>query len=136
MGKNRKSSNDEKAKARILLALLFPSAFAMPGGEKKPLKIGIDKDIYARAKPIAPGLTRRILNSTMMNYVTDGHYLTRLLEGAARVDLDGNCSGVVTAHEAAKAIEQAELRRARARQINAEKKAAMLERKKKRANQQ
>lgn len=100
MGKNRRSSNEEIEKARLLLSVIFPAAIMPVGTSKKILKVGIGDDIYRKVKPIAPGLSRRILGSTLQHYTQAANYLAGMKPGAVRVDIDGNPAGVVTDEQA------------------------------------
>ena len=52
----------------------------------RPLKIGIDRDIMERC----PAIGRTERNVILRLYTSRAAYLQSLVEGAARVDLDGN----------------------------------------------
>jgi hypothetical protein len=60
------------------------------------LKVGIAADIRARC----PAVERRVLSVALGAYARRVMYLQSLVEGAARVDLDGNPAGEVTAKDA------------------------------------
>ena len=62
----------------------------------RPLKVGIAADIPARC----PAVERRVLSVALSAYARRVMYLQSLVAGAARVDLDGNPAGEVTARDA------------------------------------
>jgi ProP effector len=97
---------------RLILNAAFPNAFKDFGEVKVPLQIGITNVVYDRLKPTVPGISRRLLSMTLSNYTAGYKYLQAVVEGATRVDIDGEPAGVVTAREAANAIEVAKRRRA------------------------
>jgi ProP effector len=72
------------------LAALFPNCFHQPC---EPLKIGIHNDIIARQPELRPSL----LASALKSYTRSLRYLEALKAGAARIDLEGNPVGTVTA---------------------------------------
>ena len=72
------------------LAELYPSCFRQP---RQPLKIGIHNDIVARHPELRPSLITRALKT----YTRSLGYLETLTAGAARIDLEGNPVGTVTA---------------------------------------
>jgi ProP effector len=84
-----------------LLARQFPQAFTI-GHQRWPLKIGIHEDLVARAT----GLSNNQILKALHRYTSDISYLRVMVEGAARVDLDGNSAGTVTARQAAFAKKQ------------------------------
>ena len=85
---------------RALLAAHFPACFVPKGAPtKQPLKIGIYRDIRARL----PELAARRLTAALNDYTKGAKYWTALVEGAVRIDLDGNPAGEVSADEAAHA---------------------------------
>jgi ProP effector len=79
------------------LAECFPQTFVL---EKhlphQPLKVGIAADIPARC----PDLGRRTLGVALRYYVSRVMYLQGMVTGAARIDLDGNPAGEVSAEDA------------------------------------
>ena len=83
------------ARMREELVAAFPAAFAPKGQAKKPLKVGIFKDIIAR-RPYKPWHLGKVLD----DYTRGPTYLQAVIEGAERVDLDGNVVGTVTASQA------------------------------------
>jgi ProP effector len=83
-----------------LLCERFPGTFARDSAGRQPLKRGIDSDLVARLDGISRSAIKRVLGA----YVASPEYRARLIEGAVRIDLDGNPAGVVTAGEAAYAL--------------------------------
>jgi ProP effector len=77
------------------LAERWPKAFHTYQVRRVPLKIGIDVDIIATC-----AITLFELRAAMRSYTGNIGYLLASKEGVARVDLDGNPAGVVTAKEA------------------------------------
>ena len=85
----------DAALARLTEA--FPQTFVLEKYRPhRPLKVGIAADIPARC----PALTRRELGAALSAYAQRVMYLQGLVAGAARVDLDGNPAGEVTARDA------------------------------------
>lgn len=83
---------------RQRLAELYPAVFAPQGKPPTaPLKIGIHIDLRARHRDLASLAT---LAATMRRITREPAYLALLIEGAVRVDLDGNPAGIVTAQQA------------------------------------
>jgi sRNA-binding protein len=75
----------------------FPQTFVLEKYRPhRPLKIGIAADIPARC----PELERGALSVALSVYARRVMYLQSLVAGAARVDLDGNPVGEVSAGEA------------------------------------
>jgi ProP effector len=101
-----------------LLAATWPRCFSAPLSGRRPLKVGIGKEITAAAEG---AITPEELDAALRLYTTQKGYLQKLREGAHRVDLDGNPAGMVTADHAARArryierIEQRQSARVRAR---------------------
>ncbi|MBO0735426.1 MAG: ProQ/FinO family protein [Alphaproteobacteria bacterium] len=90
----------ERNKATIAeLVQHFPSCFVIDKQRKRPLKIGIDRDIQARL----PQLTHKRLGAGLRFYTSDINYLKRMSAGAQRVDLSGEPVGEVTEAEAREA---------------------------------
>jgi ProP effector len=83
-------------KIRDTLIERWPDCFRGPEQAKLPLKTGIHRDI----KAIAPELSSRDLGTAIAYYVNDYKYRQAMIEGAARVDLDGNAAGIVTKDQA------------------------------------
>ncbi|MDE2426286.1 MAG: ProQ/FinO family protein [Elusimicrobia bacterium] len=82
---------------RALLVDKFPACFKARGEPKRLLKIGISKDIKARY----PEMSNRAIASAVGDYVRGPTYLRNFVEGAVRIDLDGNEAGLVTAEQVA-----------------------------------
>jgi ProP effector len=79
------------------LAEAFPQTFVLEKYRPHwPLKVGIAAAIPARC----PALEWRVLKMALTAYTGRIMYLRGLVEGAARVDLDGNPAGEVTAGDA------------------------------------
>jgi len=79
------------------LAEAFPQTFVLEKYRPhRPLKVGIAADIRARC----PAVERRVLSVVLSVYTRRVMYLQSLVEGAARVDLDGKAAGTVTARDA------------------------------------
>ncbi|OGT45839.1 MAG: hypothetical protein A3E83_00485 [Gammaproteobacteria bacterium RIFCSPHIGHO2_12_FULL_41_20] len=84
-----------------LLKAHFPCCFKDPN-EIQPLKVGIKQDLVKRLG----GLEDVVINDkacmikSLNYYVNTIAYHKRVLVGTARVDLDGNAVGMVTAEEA------------------------------------
>ena len=88
------------------LAEAFPQTFVLEKHRPhRPLKVGIAADIPARC----PALDRRELGVALGAYTRRVMYLKGLVAGAARVDLDGNPAGEVTARDAECATKLAEI---------------------------
>jgi ProP effector len=62
----------------------------------RPLKVGIGIDLRARCPELDPPALRAVLNT----YTRRVMYLEAMVAGAARIDLDGNPAGEVTARDA------------------------------------
>ena len=84
---------------RETLAAAFPNCFAPKGADKRPLAIGINKEIMAAMPEL--GFLR--LSNALGDYTSGPTYLCHVVEGARRIDLNGEPRGVVTAEEAAHA---------------------------------
>jgi sRNA-binding protein len=88
--------NQAATAAITLLAETFPRCFSVYEGRRRPLKIGIHKDILAA---VDGALTPLELSKALRAYCANGAYLHSSREGAQRIDLDGNPAGIVTAEE-------------------------------------
>jgi sRNA-binding protein len=81
----------------LTLRQKFPHAFArLSDCRRRPLKVGIHLDIQAALPDLDPIEISRALRY----YVSDIRYHRGCIEGAERIDLDGNAAGTVTAAEA------------------------------------
>jgi ProP effector len=75
----------------------FPAAFAdLNDRRRQPLKVGIHADIVAAL----PELDAAAIRCAMRFYVCGFRYQYSVVEGAARIDLNGNAVGIVSADEA------------------------------------
>jgi sRNA-binding protein len=84
-----------------LLCERFPGAFARDPAGRAPLKRRIDRDLVAR---LDGAVSRSALKRALGVYTAGPEYRAKLTEGAARIDLDGNAAGAVTASEAEYAL--------------------------------
>jgi ProP effector len=91
---------DAIAAAIALLAERWPKCFAVYEGRRRPLKLGIHKDILAA---VDGALTPLELGRALGAYCSNKVYLSNTRTGAWRLDLDGNPAGIVTADEEAHA---------------------------------
>jgi sRNA-binding protein len=91
-----------------LLAQLCPSCFYVARQERRPLKIGIRRDLAA----LDLGMDRPELDSALAWYVNGIGYLQSLRVGADRIGLDGAAAGVVSETDEADAREKLAARRA------------------------
>lgn len=83
--------------ALALLAEEYPHCFVLEQYlPHRPLKVGIDHDLAKRC----PALSRRERGVALQFYTSRIMYLQGLVEGAGRVDLDGNVCGEVTTTDA------------------------------------
>lgn len=73
----------------------WPECFLLPGCPKLPLKIGIHKDILAACIPDS-----WLLRAMLDDYTGGRTYLQEIVEGAARIGLDGLPAGTVSKAEA------------------------------------
>jgi ProP effector len=83
--------------ALVLLCELFPKAFVRYEARRRPLKIGIHRDLQVA---LADAITDIELGCALRLYVANRVYRSRLVAGAARIDLDGNPAGTVSAEHA------------------------------------
>jgi len=85
--------------ARPIISMLcekFPHAFFMFEQRRRPLALGIHKEVALAM----PTLTKEQISAAMRSYVANIAYCRACREGAARVNLMGHEVGVVTAAEA------------------------------------
>jgi sRNA-binding protein len=88
------ATSKSQARAHAAIAQLserFPAVFTQTG--RRPLKIGIHGEL------LALGFDRKLVVVALRSYCGSSGYLSALREGAARVGLDGQPTGVVTAEE-------------------------------------
>ena len=106
-----KEQLDAAYDALIDLRRAFPEMISrLDVPKRRPLKIGIAKDVQARL----PEVPAEVIGHAMRVYCSDRRYLAGLIAGAPRVDMTGARCGEVTPDEAnsAKLRLKAILRRA------------------------
>lgn len=88
------------------LAEKFPLCF-MLDGEVKPLKIGLFQEL-SEALAEEPRVSKTLLRQALRAYTANWRYLHACTEGAVRVGLQGEESGVVDASQASHAAQTLE----------------------------
>src|SRR5262249_12416212 len=91
--------NDERV--LDLLCERFPLVFARDPSGRVPLKRGIDRELVAR---LNGAVSRSALKRMLGAYTADAGYRAKLIQGAARLDLDRNAADAVTTSEAEYAL--------------------------------
>jgi ProP effector len=86
-----------------LLAARFPRAFAVDGNRRRPLKVGIRRDLRAAVGDTFSG---KKIKTALSFYVNSAAYLRSLTEGADRVGVGGEPAGKVSGPEAEHARER------------------------------
>lgn len=114
--KNWTSPSTFKA-THAIVAAIFPKTFAENDKPKRPLKIGIDHDLRATLKTMAPGVSGRMIRSFLHGYTADGNYLRSVKEGAERVGLDGESVDVVTKEQETHAAEKLHKRKKNSKRL-------------------
>ncbi|WP_350030185.1 ProQ/FINO family protein [Caballeronia sp. GAWG1-1] len=109
-----RTSADAAARAVTTLQRHFPHAFPRSPAPKIPLKVGILKDVLAQA--VSLRLSERDVRNGLKAWCRGQRYWTCLVEGNARVNLNGAITGVVTAAEAQYGACQENTRLARRRE--------------------
>ena len=99
----KSATRTEIEQTRAAMCIAFPECFAPKGTRKRPLKVGIGKDLMEVARTVFPGLSRRLINAFLRDYTSGFRYRSAIERGATRIDLVGNLAGVVTEAEAAHA---------------------------------
>lgn len=117
--KNQQRNRRTREEWLPLLVERYPAAFFADARERKPLKIGIHKDVLADE---ANTLANYQLTSALRWYTGAYGYQLSLKKGAARIDLNGEPAGEVTAEDEAAAAEKIKLIKGRINQ-NRERKA-------------
>ncbi|WP_404987460.1 ProQ/FinO family protein [Caballeronia sp. LZ043] len=112
--KRPRTSADAATRAVTTLQRHFPHAFPHSPARKVPLKVGILKDVLARAA--SPGPSDRDARNGVKLWCRGQRYWTCLVEGNIRVDLTGAITGVVSAAEAEYGASQEKARLARRRE--------------------
>lgn len=90
----------EKLKVIEWLVERFPSTFSLKAKNVRPLKIGIFDDLidyYERLE--SPPFSKRVLREALNYYSASPAYLNSQKKNAARIDLFGNETDVVTAEQ-------------------------------------
>lgn len=97
-----------------LLRSYFPGAFK-PMSQIKPLKKGIKEDLVKRLSVIETIVTedKACMVKSLSFYVNTTAYHRVVIEGAERLDLDGQPAGAVTAEEAKYSTEKLQGKQAR-----------------------
>ncbi len=95
----------------------FPKAFPKNPAPKLPLKIGIHQELLAKAQEL--GLEEAAITDAVKTWCRGTRYWASIVEGAPRVDLEGNPAGEVTARDAGQA-RSLEARRKQPRKPKAE----------------
>ncbi len=90
-----------------LLKAYFPSAFKT-GHDIKPLKKGIKQDLVIHLSTLSAVVTedKACMVKSLGFYVNTAAYHRSVIEGATRIDLEGNPSGIVSAEEARYSMER------------------------------
>jgi|SRR5271166_424761 len=78
------------------LCELYPQVFAIEPAKRRPLAIGIREALLA----VDTGMTPDELKAALAQYCGTYGYLRRMREGHARIGLDGQRVGFVTADDA------------------------------------
>jgi ProP effector len=86
-------ASTEAITVRAILAERFPLAIKPKGADKSPLKIGVKQDVIARC----PDLSKRQIRDALRDYTSGFLYLRALINGACRIDLDGQPAGEIAA---------------------------------------
>jgi ProP effector len=110
--KRQSKSADPVLQAIAALQKHFPKAFPRKPAAKLPLKVGILEDVLAHAQEI--GVTEQDLRKALKVWCSGGRYWTCLVEDAARVNLKGEGSGLVSRDDAARALKMEANRAAKA----------------------
>lgn len=101
----------------------FPLAFPVNPAPKVPLKEGILQDAEQHLELL--GVTREQLKQGLATWCRGSRYWSSMTENAARLDLNGQAVGTVTAAQALHAKQQAKRQRAQARRAQAKPKEAV-----------
>lgn len=117
----QKFSNNKEVIA--YLAEKFPLCFSIEG-EAKPLKIGIFQDL-ASALENDEKVSKTQLRQALRQYTSNWRYLHGCQAGAARVDLEGNESGVLEQEHAEHAAEKLQQAKAKVAERKAQMRAAL-----------
>jgi sRNA-binding protein len=109
MGKGKRMDRErierlraENIATREILCVAFPHTFFPKGAAKRPLKIGIFKDIRAKGHEVP----YRTLKRALHDYCSGPLYLKAMKAGEPRLDLDGYTAGFVSEEHATHAAKQ------------------------------
>jgi sRNA-binding protein len=91
------------AVVRMVIESRFPKAFMPKGFAKRPLKVGIFHDLVAA---FSGTLRSWEIEAALADYTGGPTYLRSMIEGAPRIDLEGNGVGTVNAEAAHEAAER------------------------------
>jgi ProP effector len=95
--------DDKGADATIAeLVAAFPATFTLDTDQVRPLKNGVREELYDAAAHIS----HRRISAALARYCRSPAYLKAVKEGVARIGLDGEPAGEVTATEAEAAHKQ------------------------------
>jgi sRNA-binding protein len=89
------TSKTEAAEIIAELASLYPKAFSTDPSRVRPLAIGVKEVLFQQSKR-----SPKSLEKAMRRYTGQVSYLKATIEGAGRVDLDGQETGIVTTGQA------------------------------------
>ena len=91
-----------------LLKDIFPCLLQIDEWSTKALKKGIKQDLVRRLSTLSDVVTedKACMVKSLSYYVNTASYHKSVVEGAIRIDLDGNEVGKVTAEEAKYSIER------------------------------
>jgi len=89
------TSKTEAAEIITELTKLYPKAFSTDPSQVRPLAVGL-KDVLLQQCTRPP----KHLENAMRRYTGSAGYLKATVEGAVRIDLDGQDAGVVTVYQA------------------------------------
>jgi len=98
MSKDAQRRRELATETLAILATRFPSTFTLEGS-RRPLKIGIDRDLASAVADMSP----RAIKDALRFYAGSQRYQQSLVVGAKRVDLAGAPAGIVSPEEAARA---------------------------------
>ena len=98
-----------------LLKAYFPAAFK-PSNDVKPLKKGVKQDLVKRLSTMNSIVTedKACMVKSLSYYVNTAAYHKCVVDGAIRIDLDGNPAGAVLAEEAKYSMEKFQAKQANA----------------------
>jgi ProP effector len=113
----KRKADEYRATAHAVIALLaerFARTFAVYERRRRPLKLGIHHDIAAL---LNGAVSDDELSIGLGYYTGNVCYLRACVQDAARIDLDGNAAGTVSAEHADQAVKRLAARRPRAKSV-------------------